>query len=200
MAENTLTERSKKILFNLRTSQAFNRERLCPRCLRNMMRAPIDKYPLSREAARAHQKVYICEECARNERDLEEMNNPMPFTFWAEFKPQGGETGSSSYFQLLPRDEVLNIVTNNYIGILTHFYWLGRTDPNHKIQNEYLALESIPGLGSIRLDPFSAHFYASDGSVKVTFDCDTDGNAVAEAYLCADMLQSDKLGPYVRDW
>lgn len=75
----TSDEIARKLL-ELKARQDAGEQMLCPRCGRNILKAPLTYNALSR-----HADLYVCDECGMTEAMLDMMRNPLPQEHWAVF-------------------------------------------------------------------------------------------------------------------
>ena len=68
-------------LLDLKARQDAGEQMLCPRCGRNILKAPLAHNALSR-----HADLYVCDECGMTEAMLDMMRNPLPLEQWAVFQ------------------------------------------------------------------------------------------------------------------
>ena len=68
-------------LLDLKARQDAGEQMLCPRCGRNILKAPLTHNALSR-----HADLYVCDECGMTEAMLDMMRNPLPLEQWAVFQ------------------------------------------------------------------------------------------------------------------
>ena len=68
-------------LLDLKARQDAGEQMICPRCGRNILKAPLTHNALSR-----HADLYVCDECGMTEAMLDMMRNPLPLEQWAVFQ------------------------------------------------------------------------------------------------------------------
>lgn len=167
-----MTERTTRILLDLKARQDADEHMVCPRCGADNMKHPLHTNALSRIA-----EIYICDSCGSAEAMLEHMNQRSPLTSWDVFKPKV----PPSDFKERPADEVLDLVTKTQLDALTHIFRLCRDDPAQAEEYRLEAFESCSGLTELWTQPFAAKYKAVDGSVVVRFTTNADGNPVVQA-------------------
>ena len=162
-----MTERSQRILDDLKARQRAGERLPCPRCGMDAMKTPVHTNALSRVA-----DIYICDACGSAEAMLAYMKQERPLNEWAAFRPARPSAG----FNDRPAGRALPEITGTQLPELTRIYKLCRDDPDNAVWYRLEAFESCPGLSELWTQPFQANYRAGDGTVTVRFKTDGEGN------------------------
>ena len=159
-------------LLDLKTRQDAGEKMACPRCGRNIIKAPLEHNALSRYA-----DLYVCTECGYTEGMLDMMNNPLPLAQWAVFR----NTGPEHDFKALSMQEVAGRVlggqTDNLLRL--HHAWLHSSENVAFNTLREQALKACPGMADLWENPFCAVYRARDGQVLVRFRWDGSKSEIA---------------------
>ena len=162
-----MTERSQRILDDLKARQRAGERMACPRCGMDVMKTPVHTNALSRAA-----DIYICDACGSTEAMLAYMHQSSPLSGWAAFRPKRLPCG----LQARPAGEALPEIVGRQMAELTRIYKLCRDDPDNAEWYRLEAFESCPGLTELWPQPFQANYRAGDGTVVVRLKTDEAGN------------------------
>lgn len=171
-----MTERSQRILDDLKARQRAGTYMLCPRCGMDVMKTPVHTNALSRVA-----DVYICDACGTAEAMLAYMKQERPLNEWAAFQPQRPEGD----FKATPVSKAILEIVGGQSDALLRLYRLCRDDPENGKWYRLEAFETCMGLTELWPEPFQAKYAAADGAVLVRFKTNSDGGACMAADVVA---------------
>lgn len=140
-----MTERSQRILDDLKARQRAGEYMVCPRCGMDVMKTPVHTNALSRAA-----DIYICDACGSTEAMLAYMHQSSPLSGWAAFRPKR----LSCDLQARPAGEALPEIVGRQMAELTRIYRLCRDDPDNAEWYRLEAFESCPASPNCGRSPF----------------------------------------------
>ena len=112
-----MTERSQRILDDLKARQQAGEYMACPRCGMDVMKTPVHTNALSRAA-----DIYICNACGSTEAMLAYMHQSSPLSGWAAFRPKRLPCD----LHARPASEALPEIVGRQMAELTRIYRLCR--------------------------------------------------------------------------
>ena len=157
-----------EMLADLKERQKNGEYTLCPRCGRNTMKPELYTNALSRLA-----DIMVCDECGMDEAKLAYMRNPGTIYTWKALQPNR----PANDFKALNGSAVWKHIQEEQCETIFKLYDEYRKGTD-RLEIQFEAFESLPGLTSFGTEPFHLRYRAKDGVVLIRMTEEENGPVI----------------------